>query len=105
MTENPGLTMEWNHSQHGQAGVNCLDCHKAEEGDKDAFSHKKQLISVIVTPKDCSRCHQTEFEQMDGSHHAKAGEILGSLGTTCSARLLVVPRPSTPGVGSATVAR
>ncbi|MCP5301100.1 MAG: cytochrome C552 [Chromatiaceae bacterium] len=79
MTENPGLTMEWNHSQHGQAGVNCLDCHKAEEGDKDAFSHKKQLISVIVTPKDCSRCHQTEFEQMDGSHHAKAGEILGSL--------------------------
>ncbi|MGB5568534.1 MAG: cytochrome C552, partial [Sedimenticolaceae bacterium] len=28
-TENPGLSQEWNHSQHGQAGVNCLDCHKA----------------------------------------------------------------------------
>ena len=38
-TENPGLTQEWNHSQHGQVGVNCLDCHKAEKGDKDAFVH------------------------------------------------------------------
>ena len=53
-TENPGLTQEWNHSQHGQSGVNCLDCHKAEKGDKDAFMHKKQLISIIVSPKDCS---------------------------------------------------
>ena len=78
-TENPGLTQEWNHSQHGQAGVNCLDCHKAEKGDKDAFEHKKQLISIIVSPKDCSRCHQTEFEEMDGSHHAHAGRILASL--------------------------
>ena len=51
MTENPGMTLEWNHSAHGQAGVNCLDCHKAEEGDKDAWKHKKQLVSVIATPK------------------------------------------------------
>lgn len=78
-TENPGLTQEWNHSQHGQAGVNCLDCHKAEKGDKDAFEHKKQLISIIVSPKDCSRCHKQEFEEMDGSHHSKAGQILASL--------------------------
>ena len=48
MTENPGLTLEWNHSAHGQAGVNCLDCHKAEEGDVDGFMHKKQRISIIV---------------------------------------------------------
>lgn len=79
MTENPGLYWEWNHSQHGQNGVNCLDCHKAEEGDKDAFEHKKSLISIIVTPKDCARCHETEFEEMDGSHHSKAGNILASL--------------------------
>ncbi len=78
-TENPGLTQEWNNSQHGQAGVNCLDCHKAEKDDIDAFSHKEQLISIIVSPKDCSRCHQTEFEEMDGSHHSKAGAILASL--------------------------
>lgn len=78
-TENPGLTQEWNHSQHGQAGVNCLDCHKAEKGDKDAFVHKKQLISIIVSPKDCARCHRQEFDEMDGSHHSKAGQILASL--------------------------
>ena len=41
--------------------------------------HKKQLISIIVSPKDCSRCHQTEFEEMDGSHHSKGGQILASL--------------------------
>ncbi len=80
MTENPGLYLEWNHSQHGQNGVNWLDCHQAEETDIDAFRHgEEQFISIVVTPKDCSKCHQTEFEQMDGSHHAKAGQILGSL--------------------------
>lgn len=77
--ENPGLTREWNASQHGQAGVNCLDCHGTKEGDTDAFEHEGQMISIIVTPKDCSNCHTTEFEQMDGSHHAHAGRILGSL--------------------------
>ena len=75
----PGLYAEWNKSQHGQSGVNCLDCHKAEGSDKDAFRHKGQLISVIVSPKDCARCHTTEFEEMDGSHHANAAEILASL--------------------------
>ncbi len=79
MTENPGLYWEWNHSAHGQSGVNCLDCHQAEEGDIDAYMHEEALISIIVTPKDCSKCHKTEFEEMDGSHHAKAGQILGSL--------------------------
>jgi hypothetical protein len=77
--EDPGLTQEWNNSQHGQSGVNCLDCHATEEGDIDAFEHEGQMISIIVTPKDCSKCHQTEFEEMDGSHHSHAGRILASL--------------------------
>ena len=79
MTENPGLYWEWNKSQHGQNGVNCLDCHEAKEGDKDAFSHEGALISIVVTPKDCSKCHVNEYEQMAGSHHSKAGDILASL--------------------------
>ena len=77
--EDPGLTWEWNNSQHGQSGVNCLDCHGTEKGDKDAFEHEGQMISIIVTPKDCSKCHKTEFEEMDGSHHSKGGQILASL--------------------------
>ncbi len=79
LAETPGLTQEWNHSQHGQSGVNCLDCHQAKPEDKDGFEHEGERISVIVTPKDCSTCHKTEFEEMDGSHHAKAGDILNSL--------------------------
>ncbi len=78
-SQSPGLYKEWNNSQHGQRGVNCLDCHKAEKDDVDGFMHAGQRISLIVTPKDCSKCHITEFEEMDGSHHAKAGQILGSL--------------------------
>lgn len=77
--ETPGLTQEWNNSQHGQRGVNCLDCHGIKDGDKDGFKHEGQMISVIVTPKDCSNCHMTEFQEMDGSHHAKGGQILASL--------------------------
>jgi len=75
----PGLTEEWNNSQHGQRGVNCLDCHKAAEDDIDGFKHYGARISIIVTPKDCSTCHTTEFEQMDGSHHSHGGRILASL--------------------------
>ena len=78
-SEDPGLTWEWNNSQHGQSGVNCLDCHAAEPGDNDGWKYEGQLISIIVTPKDCSKCHQTEFEEMDGSHHSKGGQILASL--------------------------
>ena len=33
--EDPGLTWEWNNSQHGQSGVNSLDCHATQEGDVD----------------------------------------------------------------------
>ena len=79
MTESPALYLEWNRSGHGQAGVTCLDCHEAKEGEIDAFKHEDALISIVVTPKDCARCHNTEFQQMDGSHHAKAGDILASL--------------------------
>ncbi|MCG7870841.1 MAG: cytochrome C552 [Candidatus Thiodiazotropha lotti] len=77
--EDPGLTMEWNNSQHGQSGVNCLDCHEAKADDVDGFEHEGQRISIIVTPKDCSKCHSVEFEEMDGSHHSKGGQILASL--------------------------
>ena len=74
-----GLYNEWHLSKHGQAGVGCYDCHKAGEKDKDGFMHNGSRISVIVTPKDCATCHKKEFEEMDGSHHSRAGQILASL--------------------------
>jgi hypothetical protein len=77
--QNPALTEEWRLSAHGQRGVNCYDCHRAERGEPDAFEHNGSLIAVIVSPKDCATCHQKEVNEQKGSHHAKAGQILASL--------------------------
>ena len=73
------LVEEWRLGAHGQKGVNCFDCHRAERGAPDAFEHNGFLIHVIVSPKDCARCHQKEVDEQKGSHHAKAGQILASL--------------------------
>ncbi|HYB72156.1 MAG TPA: multiheme c-type cytochrome, partial [Candidatus Sulfotelmatobacter sp.] len=77
--QNAGLVEEWRLGAHGQKGVNCFDCHRAEKGEPDAFEHNGATIAVIVSPKDCARCHQKEVDEQKGSHHAKAGQILASL--------------------------
>jgi hydroxylamine dehydrogenase len=75
----PGIIGQWRESKHGQAGVECLDCHQAKKTDPDAFQHNGYIIAIIVSPLDCSQCHPTEYAENKGSHHAKAGQILGSL--------------------------
>ena len=77
--ENPALYEQWGASKHYRAKIACFECHHAEEGDKDAYMHHDELIAVLVTPKDCSRCHEKEVTEFAGSHHSKAGRILGSL--------------------------
>jgi hypothetical protein len=76
---NPGLVEEWRASAHAQHDVGCYDCHRAETADADAFEHNGATIAVIVSPRDCARCHQKEVDQQRGSHHARAAEILASL--------------------------
>jgi len=76
---NPALTSEWHDSAHAKKGIGCFDCHRADKTDPDAFEHNGATIAVIVSPKDCGRCHQKEVEQQKGSHHAKAGDILASV--------------------------
>ena len=66
----PGLTRQWHNSAHREAEVNCLDCHQADPGDDDAIEHEGAVIATIVSPKDCGRCHTTEFRQQQGSVHA-----------------------------------
>ena len=73
----PGIYHQWRQSAMGQAGVNCYDCHKAEKSDPDAFEHK-EWISIVVSPKDCSRCHEQEFKEFESSHHADAVATLKS---------------------------
>jgi len=77
-TENAGLYEQWKNSKHGEMGISCLDCHGANIGDPDGFEHGGGLIATLVTPKDCSKCHEDEAEQTMNSYHAHAGEILES---------------------------
>ncbi len=77
--ETPGIYQEWGTSKHYRANVSCFECHQANEGEKDAFEHNGRFISIIVSPKDCAKCHSKEVKEFDESHHAKAALILGSL--------------------------
>jgi len=70
---------QWGDSKHFRGNIGCFECHKAEKGEIDAFDHYGQLISTIVSPKDCARCHEKEVEEFVASHHSKAARILGSL--------------------------
>jgi hypothetical protein len=75
----PGLVKEWRYSRHYGADVGCHECHGADAKDADALEHNGYTIATIVSPKDCAKCHQNEFEEFQHSHHADAGKILGSL--------------------------
>jgi len=90
--ETPALFVDWTKSGHASSNITCLDCHKAEEHDKDvAKEHFKQYersdnkwgtqeyrapISAVVTPKDCSRCHPDEAKQYSKSKHANTLELI-----------------------------
>jgi hydroxylamine dehydrogenase len=76
---NPAMYQQWGKSKHFRGNVGCYECHAADPKDKDAMFHHGKYISVIVSPKDCSRCHEKEVSEFKASHHAKAGHILGSL--------------------------
>ncbi len=77
--ESPGVVGQWEISTHAISGIGCIECHSAEEGDIDAYDHEGTLIATIVTPTDCSECHEREAAEFQASHHATAGQILGSL--------------------------
>lgn len=66
------LTHQWEESAHAEAGVNCLDCHLADQDDKDAIEHEGSIIATLVSPKDCGRCHTQEYEETEASVHSKA---------------------------------
>ena len=65
----PGIFAQWGESLHYRANVGCYECHKANEGEPDAFDHFGKLIATIVSPKDCSQCHQHETAEFAASHH------------------------------------
>jgi hypothetical protein len=91
-SEHPGLFADWANSRHASANITCLDCHQADESDRDASkTHFKQYeradvkwgkpeykipVAAAVTPKDCSRCHPDEAKQYSLSKHANTLEVI-----------------------------
>ena len=83
--DNPGLYQQWGVGKHYGANVGCYECHRAEKGDPDVLrdeDHADFVIATIVSPQDCAQCHTTEVEEFLGSHHSKAGRIMGSFTTS-----------------------
>jgi len=76
------IYQEWGRSKHFRANVGCYECHEAQKGDPDAIEHEGVFVSIIVSPKDCARCHEKEVDEFVNSHHSKAGRIMGSLDNT-----------------------
>lgn len=98
----PGQVEHWKGSRHAQKGVGCVECHKAEPDDADAFVHYGATIAAIVTPRDCGQCHPDEAREFAASHHAKAGNILASLDNLLAeqvegSRVPMNPHSPTPG--------
>jgi hypothetical protein len=75
----PLAVQQWGLSRHAEAGIGCYECHQADKARPDAFEHFGQSISVMVTPNSCGTCHGQEAKEFQASHHAQAGQILGSL--------------------------
>ncbi len=106
--ENPGIVAHWEGSTHAEKGVGCVECHRAELEEADSYLHHGEQIATIVTPRDCSRCHDHEAEEFAQSHHAAGGNILASLDnflaeTVEGARLTFDPHSPTPGKAVAAV--
>lgn len=75
----PLAVQQWVASRHAQVGIGCYECHQADKARPDAFDHFGYSISVMVTPKSCGTCHAQQADEFQASHHAQAGQILGSL--------------------------
>jgi nitrate/TMAO reductase-like tetraheme cytochrome c subunit len=77
--QTPVIVSQWAGSGHARNDVGCFECHRAEPGEPDAFTHEGRLIATIITPKDCGACHDAETAEFDQSHHSKAAQFIGSL--------------------------
>ena len=71
---------DWKVSRHAPKGIGCVECHRRGEGRSGRLRPRGFLISTLVTPKDCMRCHDREAKEFAKSHHAKAAQFHGLIG-------------------------
>ncbi|MCB9734855.1 MAG: nitrate reductase [Deltaproteobacteria bacterium] len=67
--ETSAIVAQYERSHHARAGVSCLDCHRAVEG-QESLDHRGFTIAAHLTAKNCAQCHATEVAQFERSRHA-----------------------------------
>lgn len=72
----PALFKQYSKSLHFKKNVTCIDCHGAKKNDVDAFEHHGDFISVVVSPKDCKKCHEKAVKEFNQSAHAHANTLV-----------------------------
>jgi len=63
---------QWKEGIHAVQNIGCYDCHKANEGEFDAFycPESDVLVARHPTPKDCAECHKQQVDEFAASKHA-----------------------------------
>ena len=102
----PGIVHDWQNSRHAKitpqdalkidgparkissknvpenlknSVVGCAECHTANpKTHADTFEHNGYDIHVVVSPRDCSRCHAQEAEQYSQNLMANAYDNLAA---------------------------
>ncbi len=80
----PGVFKQYLESEHFKSGVTCVDCHRAEQDDPDAFDHHEDWISIIVSPNDCGRCHEKAVTEFNASMHSKSRALVTTIDGDCT---------------------
>jgi len=72
------ITHDWSESRHAHVGVSCIDCHAVAKDSPLAAQNCPGVkgtniyVTVLVTPKTCTKCHPNEVEEFNHSGHARA---------------------------------
>jgi hypothetical protein len=66
--ETPSVVHQYELSTHASEDVNCLDCHRPADGQKE-MDHRGFTIAASPTAANCKQCHSSEYEQYRRSRH------------------------------------
>jgi hypothetical protein len=67
--ETAAVVQEYERSAHAANEVNCLECHRALEG-QESIEHRGFVIAADLTSKNCQQCHAQQVDQYLRSRHA-----------------------------------
>jgi len=73
----PGQVADWADSRHAHVGVSCIDCHEVPADSPMATKHANVtdtpvMVTALVSPAVCGRCHVDAKQQFDHSGHFRA---------------------------------